>query len=311
MESPLLNAAGSLGGVSVEMITHNVEVLSATKIGAINVGPITVHEQLGNEARYGAPAYYYDAQTDRAYDAQGLPNIGLEAARDLVPELAKRAHDAGKPLMVSVAPVAGAGEGDASQQVAQLVYEMLGTGADFIEIGLDEPDMITGERSAAVGYDLDKLDTLTNGLAMLSMGVETRLGVKVPPYTTTYDQLTAAGLARMLQSRKGCSFITTSGPLTGRVPFDQQGSPLLSVPLGMEVGVSGPAFRQQGREQLELWRDLTAGRIDLISALGVDGPAELQTRLQLGAVAAAGVTYLWRTANQGRAIREMVEGLPA
>ncbi len=60
LESPLINAAGSVNGPDIERILHEVDVLASTGIGAITIGSFTVPRQEGNESKYGSPTYYHD-----------------------------------------------------------------------------------------------------------------------------------------------------------------------------------------------------------------------------------------------------------
>jgi dihydroorotate dehydrogenase len=132
IETPLVNAAGSINGTSSELILREVETLADTAIGAITVGSFTVPEQLDNEVKFGSPTYYHDRETGSTYNSMGLPNIGLDAAKRLMPEVISRAWDKGKPVIASVSPTQSSPEngGNAFEQVKQLVEGLLETEAD-------------------------------------------------------------------------------------------------------------------------------------------------------------------------------------
>src|ERR1700757_4275277 len=98
IETPLVNAAGSINGTNPELIRKEARTLAETAIGAITIGSFTVPRQEGNEARFGSPTYYYDQDTQATYNSMGLPNIGLESAKGIMPDILKIAHDNGKPL---------------------------------------------------------------------------------------------------------------------------------------------------------------------------------------------------------------------
>ncbi len=85
LESPLINAAGSINGSSAEKILQEVTLLADTAIGAVTAGSFTVPSQEGNEAKFGAPVYYHDPVTKKTYNSMGLPNIGEKQAVDIAP----------------------------------------------------------------------------------------------------------------------------------------------------------------------------------------------------------------------------------
>jgi dihydroorotate dehydrogenase len=70
--------------------------------------------------------------------------------------------------------------------------------------------------------------------------------------------------------------------------------------------MSGPATASVGREQLMLWHDQTYGELDIVSALGIDTGKELARRLELGAVAGSGVTFLWRSKDWQQAVDDLL-----
>src|SRR5688572_14450336 len=120
LDSPLINAAGSINGTNPYRLLNEVDALGRTGIGAITVGSFTVPPQPGNELTYGEPVYYHDAEAGKTYNSMGLPNIGLAAAVELAPEIIRRAHAAGKPVILSGSPTNSPEHGSSVDQAVRL-----------------------------------------------------------------------------------------------------------------------------------------------------------------------------------------------
>jgi len=316
IESPLVNAAGSINGTNKERILREVETLASTALGAITLGSFTIPRQEGNDVKYDGPGqvYYYDRGTQSTYNSMGLPNIGLEAALELMPEIVARAHEKDKPVIVSVSPTLGDPEiGNSVKQSARLFYEFSLTEADLIEINTSCPNIVTegGGRKEMLGYDLEAMQELIDELRMWN-GRGTGLGLKLPPYLTDDQQAKVPELARIIAESQTIGFIVTSNTIPNQLALDEAGNPALKVP-GSTGGKSGPSTRYIGREQLVLWREALRpyqGRlafpIEIISTLGVDSGQEIMFRRNLGAVAAGGVTFLWKSPDWAATVSNML-----
>jgi len=288
---------------------REVETLAATATGAITVGSFTVPEQAGTEARYGGPTYYHDKVTHTTYNSMGLPNIGLERAITLMPEILARAREYGKPVIASVSPtVANEENGDTFKQVKRLVYNMQLTDVDLIEVNTACPNVVTegGGRKPILGYDSEGMYQLVEELAPWTGMINSKVGVKLPPYITDEEQALVPELAQLFRDRRVFGFITTANAIPNQVARDKDGEPVLSVP-GGAGGMSGPSTKRIGRQQLKLWKDALGEDIEIVSTLGVDSGKELAIRKALGAAAAGGVTFLWESDNWGRAVTKVTE----
>jgi len=308
LETPLLNAAGSVNGTSQELIQRDVATLARSPIGAIVFGSLTVHKQADNEVRFGAPAYHHDSDTGATYNSMGLPNIGLDNALRLMPDLVARAHERGKPLVVSVSPTLPNPEvGDTLEQTARLVGELMTTRADLIEVNTSCPNIVneSGDRKPVLGYDLDSMATLVSRLEHIAGMKATRLGVKLPPYLTHEERSIIPELAQLFAEHPVFAYIATANTIPNQVARDKIGQPILRVPDGAG-GLSGPITREVGREQLQLWHEATGGTIDIVSSLGVDSGREMAKRRDLGAAAVSGVTFLWESNDWGKAVTDMI-----
>ncbi len=308
IETPLVNAAGSINGTSRELILRETNILASTAIGAITVGSFTVPGQIGNEAVYGSPTYYHDKETCTTYNSMGLPNIGLAAAKNVMPEIIKIAHEKGKPVIASVASTLESKKiGNSFEQLVRLVYEMQLTGVDMIEVSPGSPNTIldNGGRKPLIAYDLEAMHELIEELAPWTGTLDSKVGLKLPPYISKEQKSIMSDLANLLNAKRAFGFLVTSNTIPNQTVLGTNNEPILSVPVG-SGGMSGPATKEIGREQLRLWRQLLDDSIDIISTLGVDSGKELAIRRQLGASAAGGVSFLWESDNWGSTVTDII-----
>jgi dihydroorotate dehydrogenase len=234
----------------------------------------------------------------------GLPNIGLAAAKTIMPEIMARAGD--KHVIVSASPTLSSEHGDSITQARRLVSELLSTGVEFIELNVSCPNVVTedGSRKPVMGYDIDAMAKLLEALHD-EIGTGRGLGVKLPPYRSESEQDMVPELAILLRSSRVFKFIVTANTVPGQIPLAASGQPILSVPEG-RGGMSGPGTKEIGRHQLRLWKEHVGDEIEIISTLGVDSGRELAVRRNLGAVAAGGVTFLWESDNWPRTVSNLL-----
>lgn len=309
IDSPLINAAGSINGTSSENILREVDILAATGIGAITVGSFTVPRQEGNVVTYGEPVYYHDSENGLTYNSMGLPNIGLDEAVKLAHEITRHADAGGKRTIFSVSPTIPNEEiGGPSQQAAELAYRFFDEAVvEFVELNVSCPNIVTadGNRKPMLGYDPEGMEELVNTLRTRIGRPSGGFGIKVPPYLSDDQKALMPNVAQTILDSGLFCFVTTSNTNPNQVPTNCKGEPILTVP-GGAGGMSGPSTKEVGREQLTLWKGLVGDRLEIISTLGVDSGEELALRRQLGAVAAGGVTFLWESQDWGATVTKVL-----
>lgn len=291
LESPFFNAAGLINHPDIEVMKREARRLAATGVGAIQYGSITIPKSLGNEHKFGAPTDYYDRQTGRMANAKGLPNPGREEVLANIDELVDIAHKNQKLAIISVSPTVY--DMDSVEQAVHLAEDFLETKADFVEINVACPNIVTdGDgRKPIMGYDPEIMQRLINELDK-RIGRSFRLILKTANHLTPEQKRIVPDLGRLLIASQ--VFVAVEVPNTepGYVLPGPDGRPALSVP-GGAGGLSGPVTRQNGREQLELWDDEIGGFIDIISTQGINSGHELAWRLGHGAVAGSSVSMFW------------------
>lgn len=307
--SPLVNAAGSINGTSEENIIREVKTLAATGIGAIKVGSITIPEQ------EGVGLWQYDENTEEMLNYMGLPNVGRERGVRLVKELASIAHETGKPLIVSVSPVASQEYGSSVRQAANLIYAFMETEADMIELNTSCPHLgAAGQQHPPVlGHDLEAMEELSDELysavgsnrplgikppADLHQYHESWLGFKVPEYLKDLKKPWLPSFAKILRERKVFAYIEPSNTIPNQKNMRE-----------FIASLSGSSQRVKilGRQQLNNYELELGDCMDIVSTLGVDSGREMVYRKRLGATAVSIHTRLWRTQDWGKAVTDVLE----
>jgi dihydroorotate dehydrogenase len=307
--SPIVSAAGVMNGTDIEDIKSRFNRALDTELGVITLGSYTIPPRGGNEAEFGPPVYFYDAKAGKAYNSMGLANIGKDKALKLLPEFLKKAHDRNKVVIHSVSPSIEKEYGTSVEQAMKLVGEFLEAGADLVEVNLSCPNVVSkgGGRKPMMGLDIISLMEFFNRIAKEFNSIK-KIGFKMPPYLTSADQRLIPKIARMIQELDIGGFITVSNTIPNQIPRNKMRQPILSVPEG-KAGMSGPATKNVGREQLKLWAKALKGKRDIISLLGVDSAAEVEWRLNNGARASGGVTFLRETSNWPKTVSSMMARL--
>ena len=275
-------------------------------IGGITIGSWTLEKRLGNAAQFGEPTHYYDQQKQEMTNALGLPNVGLDIGEKYVSEILDIAG--GKPVIFSVSPAPGAESlKDSIQQSIELVDRLLQVGASLLELNLSCPNIVSddGRRKSILGYDLESMQKLSQTLNQLPdrERLKNHLGLKLPPYIQPAERQTLDEMATLIKEMP-VGFLTVCNTIAGSRPLNKEGAPILSVP-GGAGGLSGPATRTEGRQQLELWRQRMPEDLPIISALGIYDGSEIDERQFLGACLCGVNTRLYRSSNWPKTITDI------
>jgi dihydroorotate dehydrogenase len=308
LDWPLINAAGSINGTSEENIIREVKILAATGIGAITKGTITIPERLGS----GPPGYYIDKNTLDMYNNMGLPNIGIRRAKKLASKVVAIAHEKGKPAIISASAASYEGAPTAVEQAVQLAEELLETDYDLIEINAGCPHIRDqkGRYEPILGHSYEAVDDLCAELYE-RVGETGRLVIKVP-YINEKEQEKnlVSNTAEALRRWKVFSALVTSNTIPRLRPVDDKGEPIFKDIEGNLASLSGysESVRAAGRNQLNMWQlELGDENIDIISTLGVGSGREMAYRMRLGAVATAGVYFLWKDTDWKKSVEAMLQ----
>lgn len=287
VESPWGNAGG------VVKTPEEVELMAHTGVGWIEAGSYTLEAREGNGPN-GEVTYYHNAETGETFNSLDMPNKGMDEVEKQIPEMIETAHSLGKKLVVNIAPVSD----EPINESRELVSRAYASGADAVLLNAGCPNVVTndGKRKEILSHNPKTLGKVVLSLQDIAEKYKP-IFIRTSP-AEDYPQLRAS--LRMLQ-KDIVSAVFTPNTWPGHVPKDENKDNILEVPGGIG-GKSGPAVADAAYMQT-VWA-LTASKIggrkiDIVSSAGITSGQELSKRLRLGAVAGAGTTLYYESAEEG------------
>ncbi|WP_163554474.1 dihydroorotate dehydrogenase [Candidatus Frankia alpina] len=280
LEHPVMNAAGTCKSV------EDVDAFARSAVAAIVVGSITRQPRTGNAGNVYWPGRIY------SINALGLPNRGLDYYGAHLPRMVDQAHEAGKPLIVSVA-------GFDVGEYAEIAEVVAGTGVDLIELNLACPNVWDGSAQKRIAcFDPDQTAAVCTavGDALLARAAgdparRVPYGVKISPFSdpAALAEL-AAALAEPAGRPGGPRFVTAVNTFPNALVIDAGNRPVVDVEL---AGMSGPALKPVGLGQVRQLRRLLPDIVDVVGAGGVGEGRDVAEYLRAGAVAVQAATAFW------------------
>lgn len=287
VDSPWGNAGG------VVKTPEEVELMAHTGVGWIEAGSYTLEAREGNGPN-GEVTYHHTAETGETFNSLGMPNKGMDAVGKQIPEMAEIAHSFGKKLVVNVAPVSD----QPVNESRELVFRAYASGADAVLLNAGCPNVVTedGERHEILSHNAPILGKVVLGLQGITEKYPP-VFIRISP-GEDYNRIRAS--LRVLP-KEIVSAVFTPNTWPGHVPKDESGKEILEVSRG-EGGKSGPAMAEDALRQTA-WAisasKIGGRKIDIVSSAGIMTGQELKRRLDLGAVAGAGTTLYYESAEEG------------
>lgn len=286
VESPWGNAGG------VVRTLEDVELMAKTGVGWIEAGSYTLEPRVGDNPN-GEKVYHHDSEIGGTYNSLGMPNKGLDKVEKEIPEMVKIAHAHNKKLVVNVAPVSN----DPVTETQELVARAYEAGADAALVNAGCPNVVTpdGRRHEILSYKPRVLMVVLRGLKAVSQKYNPVFVRLSPfPYANGHQRLQVSQ-ALWIPGTVSAAFTPNTWP--GHKPLNKDDEPILQVPGGIG-GKSGPAMAAESAYETRLFaQHLSDTHVDVVSSSGIMNAAELQKRLDLGAVAAAGTTFYYESQN--------------
>jgi dihydroorotate dehydrogenase (fumarate) len=284
LEHPLMNAAGTC------LYPSGVDRFAHSAVSAITLGSITVRQ------REQSPGRGYWSDPLYSLSSLGLPNRGHEYFRGALPGMASVAHEAGKPLLVSVA---GFEPGEYAQ-LARLVEDV---GADGVELNLGCPiarDAGTPARIAS--FDPGAIVTIVEEVrAVVAAGYP--LGVKLSPYS---DPWLLGEVARRL-SKLPINYVVMSNSFPNAFSENMGKRHWLYIGL---AGMSGAALKPIGLGQVWQLREALPDSIQIVGAGGVSTGRDVIDYLQAGACAVQAATMYWNAEHDVGVFEDVLRDIP-
>lgn len=301
IESPWGNAGG------VVKTPDELELMARTGVGWIEAGSYTLNSRIGN-APNGEQVYYHNTNNGETFNSLGMPNQGMDEVEKQIPEMVGTARSLGKSVIFNVAPVSDNPVAESKELVAR-AYE---AGAEAVLLNAGCPNVIIddGGRHELLSHDEEMLSFVLGGLAPVTE--------KHKPIFIRTSPLQEFGQAEkiygVIQKYRGVvSALFTPNTFPGYKPTDENGEPVLEVP-GNIGGKSGPGTKPEATVELwkavqELNRGVFSGSIDIVSSGGIINGQTLAMRLRMGAVAGAGTTLYYQSAENKVSFAEATDRL--
>ncbi|MDO8689551.1 MAG: hypothetical protein Q7R39_06000, partial [Dehalococcoidia bacterium] len=228
----------------------------------------------------------------------GMPNPGAAYYEKHLPAMAALAHDADKPLLVSVA-------GFTPHEYGELAAVAFDGGADAVELNLGCPNVWQVEQqkpifdfdpsTSGVTYPAGATTERQKPIACFDpplvaeilrcvesrVGSEARVAVKISPFS---DPFALGEVAGVIAHYEWVKAVTTTNTFPNAFAYDDAGQPMIS-PGGGLAGLGGPALKPIGLGQVRQLRSLLPERIQIIGVGGVSHGRDVREYLRAGAAA--------------------------
>lgn len=275
LEHPILPAAG------ICKTKEEAQEVIHSAAAVVVLGSITVLPRLGNKGNI------LHLEPQFSLNSIGLRNPGREYYQKYLPSIAAEAHDAGKPLIVSVA-------GFTPQEYATLATVAVEGGADAVELNWGCANVWgdNGHIKPIPSFHPDVAGESLN-CVIKAVGRETCISVKVSPLPPPLLQ----ELARVILNSRAVDVVTAINAVPYCLGYDSTGVPLTTPADGL-AAMGGPAVKQIGLGQIRQWRATLPARISLIGTGGVEAGADVIDYQRAGADAVSLATAYFRKQEQ-------------
>ncbi len=249
----LMNAAGWCKSLD------EVRRLARTPVSEITVGSITTETRPGNS---GATFWHPDDES-YALNSLGLPNQGLEAYLNMLPEMRSIAEDNGKRLRVSIA----AFNPNEYRTMAVAVAPF----CDTVELNLGCPNVWgrSGQKPIAC-FNITLLEEILDRFVTFDRESEARIAVKVSPYS---DPLLLQSVAKVIKDSDAVNEIVTCNTFPNAFAYDVEGRPAITAGDGL-AGMSGRALKAIALGQASQFRNMMSWND--YSIVGVGGVTQAE-----------------------------------
>ena len=254
LTSPLINAAGTC---KLPYGERSVEELARSEAGAVVVGSYTVSPKTGNSGDI------YRSDGLSSINAIGLTNGGADWLSQNLPQMVAIAHNAGKPLVVSVA-------GFSAGEYVELAVTAFDGGADAVELNLGCPNCWSdGEQNRILSFNHEGMDLtlkyVRDAIRVYGGGVL----VKVSPYTDPWQLKQAAKV--ITKYSDFVQVVVTTNTIPNCLRFDDDDKPWIKspeVPLGLGGGVGG-VLLPLALGNVRQWREELPKHVQIIGVGGI------------------------------------------
>lgn len=288
LDWPIGSAAGLTNHPSIEVVASRLQDIASSGVSFAVAGSWTLGEARGGNAfeptatgwDYRGGDEYVDLATSAGYNAKGLPGPGTDAGMARLDDLIDLTRSRNVELALSLSPHSGEPLKEL-EEIMAVARAALRAGVLYVEINLscpnvlDRPPFYRDVEGIAAFHDMvRRQDFFLNRLGQ--PGIYPKYGpLERQEFSLIYWERVASFGGKVI-----------SNTLGNQEPMRPDGMPAVRVNNG-KAGMSGPALRELGREQLALWAEDAehAGGQELISVLGIGSGEEVKHRIDKGAAA--------------------------
>lgn len=279
-EHPVMNAAGTCK--TIEDVKRLAKSLSA----AIVVGSATWEPRLGNQGN----TYWFDPQGLYSLNSVGLQNPGAAYYQQQLPLMVSIAHEAGKPLIFSVA-------GLEVDEFIKLIKLAKKAKVDIVELNLSCPNVRDSQNHAQIAaYDSVFVTRLWSTIIAQELD-RVNLSFKLPPFLDP-EQLRTFIWYAMMRPPNPIFTVMNTVPSAYSLEADKK---VITSGSGL-AGMGGPAIKPIALGQIVQVRRIFT-KSPIIGVGGINSGQDVVDFQSVGAVVVqVGTAYI----NQGERIFEKI-----
>lgn len=267
-----INPAVMNAACSVAKTPQDVAAMTATNVGAVLVGSITIAPRDGNPEPRWYPGDEY------SLNSFGMPNGGIEYYEQELPSMIQTVHDSHKKFVLSVA-------GFNAEEYGRLAEFADQFDIDYLELNLGCPNIsVDGKQKPIASFDTDYIRDI---LSRVTDKTQLPLFIKVSPYSNPAE---LNRVAEVLGDYEQVVAVVTSNTFPNGF-MSQAGNPVLANVYG---GVSGKALLPIALGQVKQFREALPERIAVIGAGGIETATDKELFIQTGATAVQVATLIVR-----------------
>ncbi len=252
-DSYVFNAAGPKDVTFDELST-----IAKSGSSAIVIKTCTLEPREGNEE-----PRYCDVPLG-SINSMGLPNLGLTAYIQMLPELKKLTS---KPIIASVA-------GMKPDDFPILTKAFIESDVDLIELNFSCPNL---KGKPQIGYDFEMTERLLT--ALFALGGKKPMGIKLPPYFDPAHWDSAAAIFKKFP----IAFLTCINSVGNTLIIDPETEKPLIRPKGGFGGLGGAYIKPVALANVRAFSQLLGDRMQIIGVGGIKSGTDAFEFLLCGA----------------------------
>jgi dihydroorotate dehydrogenase (fumarate) len=259
----LMNAAGTCKGIDGR---EGMRRLALSQTVIVMLGSVSAARRDGNSGN----VFHVDDDRDFSINSLGLPNLGVDAYIEQLPEMLEICHAAGKPLGASVA-------GFTPHEFGNMAHRLSGAGVDLIEVNTGCPNVWQGGKQKHIAsFDPRLCDEIIYRCKPV------KIVVKLSPMA---DPFLLEELAAVCNGHEHVLGVTSSNTFPNAFAFRDDGLPAIdfSGAGGDYGGLGGGAMKPIGLGQVRKLRQMLRPDILLFGVGGVRCGQDMLDYLKAGA----------------------------